>query len=102
MQTDFDTLQKIANINDDTLVDQIFDDDIVAMLYDTGLFTDSAVDFGGGVYGITCRSLLFEVKGDPEILRQELKLRKNPQNSAMCFSIVQMCIDAINRSAYLS
>lgn len=103
VETNFSSYGGIGDIGDDTLVDEVFseDTDIIDMLYDSGNFNDELVDFGGGVYGVTCRSVLAKSNSDPDKLRQLLGLRKTSANSQLCASIIKMCEEELRKGAYL-
>lgn len=104
MQKDFNSNYLVDRYTDESLVDNVFPEHIVDLFYQDDVqkhFIDNAIDFGGGVYGITCRAVLFACDSDPEILCELLNLRKKQDNRSLCSSIIATCKQQINSSAYL-
>ena len=99
--TDFASFDGIDNLNDEPLVDEVFPEEIIELLYDSGKFEDTTVDFGGGVFGVTCRSVLAKCNSDPEELRKILGIRRTNDSKQMCSSIISICKNELAKNAYI-
>ena len=104
MQTEFNNNERADRFIDEALIDYLFDDEVVDMFYDEdviGNFNVGVIDFGGGVKGITCRSVLAACNKDPKQLLKILGLKRNNQNRAMCGQIIKECMGQVSSAAYL-
>lgn len=105
MQTDFKTNYEIDRLVDEALIDYLFPEDVVNIFYQDDiqpLFEEGLIDFGGGIFGITCRSVISTTGGDPDVLLKLLKLRRTNENKAMCGLIINECKRELNSAAYLT
>lgn len=94
-------------VEDESLIDVVLEglehngEPVVDIFYYSEYFADFKLDFGGGVYGITCRDVLIESNSDPAILRKHLGLNNTKQNNLLCSDIIRLCEQEVGRSAYL-
>ena len=88
----------IDSILEGILVDQ---EPLVDFFYLSEDFNNAKIDFGGGVYGITCRDVI-EISGDnPRTLREQLKVRNTKQNIALCEDVLSLCRKEVERAGYI-
>lgn len=94
-------------IEDESIIDLIlenFDVDgepLLDLFYSSEVYGDLKIDFGGGVYGITCRDVVTYSDGDEKTLRKQLGLRATKQNNELCADVIRLCRDEVARSGYL-
>lgn len=104
MQTDFNSNYLLDRMTDESLIDNSLPDDVVDLFYAHGVadeFRELAIDFGGGILGITCRSVLSVTNSDANKLLDILQLRKSKENRALCSSIIATCRQQVKSSAFL-
>lgn len=109
MIDNFSSQLGIERFHDESLVDYLFPDDIVDLFYQSDAFVEGLLDFGGGITGITCRSVLLACRNeddepDAKILAKQLGLAKrsaSQQTLVMCENIIRECKRQLDNSAYL-
>lgn len=93
--------------DDENLIDVAFEgihvdgEPIIDIFYACGSFDNMKLDFGGGVYAITCRDVLYACDKESRILRDMLGLRNTKQNNALCIELIEICENEIKNSGYI-
>jgi hypothetical protein len=94
-------------IEDEGLIDNILDgievdkEPLVDLFYLSEVYSDVRVDFGGGVYGITCRDVIEVSQNDARTLREQLQVRNTKQNIALCEEVLTLCRNEVHRAGYI-
>lgn len=97
----------VVYTEDESMIDLILEDidingePVVDLFYTSPDYDGVAIDFGGGVYGITCRDVLELTENDALILRRQLGMRATKQNRLLCEEILRLCRDEVARSGYI-
>lgn len=76
----------------DAIIDDLYNvpPDFIDLIYDNLSDVLDPIDFGGGVYAITCRSILVEYQSAKELCN-DLGLRRTNQNISMCSAFLAEC-----------
>ena len=104
MQTNFNSNYSTDRLIDESLIDYLFPQDVVDMFYADDIidsFEEGVMDFGGGITGITCRSVIAATDGDPDNLIKILRLRKTSANKSLCQTIIGDCKRELASAAYV-
>lgn len=95
------------SVNDDEIIDVSIDfiyidgEPVIDLFYLSESFEEFKMDFGGGVYSITCRDVLTGCDNDARKLRDMLNLRRTKQNLEVCEEILQICKQKVASGGYL-
>lgn len=95
------------NNQDDGLIDIVFEgievngEPILDIFYACGAFDSYKIDYGGGVYAITCRDVLTHTESDALKLRDALNLRNTKQNRELCEELIEACEAEIRNAGYI-
>lgn len=93
--------------NDEGIIDIVLEgmdvdgESLIDIFYTCGSFDEYKIDFGGGVYAITCRDVLMHCEGEKNTLRDSLGLRNTKQNNTLCADIIRICEDEVRNSGYI-
>ena len=87
----------------DALIDNLEDganSEFIDLVYEKLSEQIDSIDFGGGVKGITCRSLL-EFVDNADDLRKKLGMKRTNHNNQKCSAFIAQCRDEVKKEAYL-
>lgn len=93
--------------NDEGLIDialegiDVDGEPIIDIFYTSAAFDAFKLDFGGGVFAITCRDVLYCCDQNADTLRSMLSLRNTKQNNSLCQDVITICQSELRNSGFL-
>ena len=101
--SDFDSKIGMDTANDETFVEEVIkDEELLKKFYNSPSFDDYKLDFGGGIFGITCRSVIKVSGNKPKVLAQIIGIPTNKVNLDNMKILLSDCKSAVENAAYLT
>lgn len=102
MNIEFGSAIGIDSLEDESTISEFMDDSWQSLFYAAPKFQQELISFGGGVYDLTCRSVVVLSNGKANQLCDLLAIRRTKDNIGACEVILSECRSRLNSGSYIT